>query len=156
MTTQRVLWTACPHGAATRRQAPGLGGRRHRSCYHERRCPGTLAQFPDWEDWPSTNVSFKVKIGPQSYDADIVERGAFLLALGGAVPAVDARQPLPVLESRPPRRSTATRPLSYATSSRAPTRRSSNTEPVGGWPSFQLLTSDDGFGALPLEQPGAL
>jgi len=32
----------------------------------------TLAEFSDWQYWPATNVSFKVKIGPRTFDADIV------------------------------------------------------------------------------------
>jgi hypothetical protein len=71
MTRQRVLWTACPHGKAKDGKlrvsvhvAPQL--------FPTGNAVSTLAEFSDWQYWPATNVSFKVKIGPRTFDADIV------------------------------------------------------------------------------------
>src|ERR1039458_7503360 len=71
MTRQRVLWTACPHGKAKDGKlrvsvhvAPQL--------FPTGNATSTLAEFSDWQYWPATNVSFKVKIGPRTFDADIV------------------------------------------------------------------------------------
>ena len=148
MTTQRVLWTACPHGRTTDgklRVSVAVSPQLTTSGD----VPGTLAQFPDWEDWPSTNVSFKVKIGPQSYDAAIVD----------ATPSSSLWEAL-----FPP--TTPVNPYQYSSPTSSPLYSYPaafvrhffqktyaalvGTEPVGGWPSFQLLTSDLGFGALPL------
>ena len=71
MTKQRVLWTACPHGKAKDGKlrvsvhvAPQL--------FPTGNAVSSLAEFSDWQYWPATNVRFKVKIGPRTFDADIV------------------------------------------------------------------------------------
>ena len=148
MTKQRVLWTACPHGKAANSKlrvsvhvAPQL--------FPTSNAVSILAEFPDWEKWPATRVTFKVNIGPHSYDADIVS----------AAPS------LPLWEALFPS-STPVEPYEYSSPTGSPLysypagfvrhffqstyTALMDTEPVGGWPSFQQLTSDVSLGRLPL------
>jgi hypothetical protein len=149
MTKQRVLWTACPHGKAKDGKlrvsvhvAPQL--------FPTGNAVSSLAEFSDWQYWPPTNVRFKVKIGPRTFDADIV-----------------SAPPSPSLWHVLFPSSTTVDPYEYSSPTSSPLysypagfvrhffqstyAALANTAPVGNWPGFQLLTSEDGFGALPLD-----
>jgi hypothetical protein len=149
MTKQRVLWTACPHGKAKDGKlrvsvhvAPQL--------FPTGNAVSSLAEFSDWQYWPATNVRFKVKIGPRTFDADIV-----------------SAPPSPSLWHVLFPSSTTVDPYEYSSPTSSPLysypagfvrhffqstyAALANTAPVGNWPGFQLLTSEDGFGALPLD-----
>ena len=149
MTRQRVLWTACPHGKAKDGKlrvsvhvAPQL--------FPTGNAVSTLAEFSDWQYWPATNVSFKVKIGPRTFDADIV-----------------SAPPSPSLWHVLFPSSTTVDPYEYQSPTSSPLysypagfvrhffqstyAALANTAPVGNWPGFQLLTSEGSFGALPLD-----
>jgi hypothetical protein len=144
-----VLWTACPHGKAKDGKlrvsvhvAPQL--------FPTGNAVSTLAEFSDWQYWPATNVSFKVKIGPRTFDADIV-----------------SAPPSPSLWHVLFPSSTTVDPYEYQSPTSSPLysypagfvrhffqstyAALANTAPVGNWPGFQLLTSEGSFGALPLD-----
>ena len=131
MTKQRVLWTACPHGKATDGKlrvsvhvgAPAVPDRQR----------GVVAGgVPRLASTGRRQTSgSRSRSGPDTYDADIVSAAAVVVALGGPLPLVDPGRPLRVLEPDRPPRSTATRPGSCATSSRAPMRRSRTPRPSG-------------------------
>ena len=97
MTKQRVLWTACPHGKAADgklRVSVHVGPQ----LFPTGNEVSTLAEFPDWKDWPATKVTFKVKIGSYTYDAEHRERGPLVVPLAGALSPVDPGRALRVLE----------------------------------------------------------
>jgi len=70
MTAQRVIWTACPNGTAPN------GNLRISVAIGPQLMPtgsgATLADFPDWEDWPATQVTWKAMIGTHVVDATVV------------------------------------------------------------------------------------
>ena len=149
MTTQRVLWTACPHGKAANgklRVSVHVGPQ----LFPTNNAVSTLTEFPDWKRWPATKVNFKVKIGTDTYDAEIAS----------AAPSLSLWEAL-----LPP--STPVEPYEYSSPTSSPLysypaafvrhffqsayAALANTAPVGDWPSFQLLTSDVSLGVLPLD-----
>jgi len=70
MSTQRVIWTACPNGVAKNgklRISVAVGPQLFAS-----KAPGTLAQFPDFEDWPATKITWTAKIGSHVVNAKVV------------------------------------------------------------------------------------
>jgi len=147
-TTQRVLWTACPHGtAAGKLQVSVHVGPQ---LFPNGNAVSTLTEFPDWEAWPGTKVSFKVKIGTSTYDADIVSAAPSLPPWQALFPS---STPVDPYEYKSP---TGSPLYSYPAGFVRQFFQNAyaalaNTEPVGGWPSFQLLTSDaSSFGRLPL------
>ena len=62
MTKQRVHLDRLP--ATARAETASCASRSHvgPQLLPDRQRASTLAEFPDWEDWPATQVSFKVKI----------------------------------------------------------------------------------------------
>ena len=70
MTAQRVIWTACPNGTAPN------GNLRISVAIGPQLMPtgtgATLADFPDWEDWPATQITWKATIGTDVVDATVV------------------------------------------------------------------------------------
>jgi len=148
MTRQRVLWTACPHGKAADGKlrvsvhvAPQL--------FPTTNKVSKLAEFHDWENWPATQVSFEVKIGASTYGAEIVS-AAPSLSLWKSL--FSPSTPVDPYEYSSP---TASPLYSYPAGFVRHFFQSTytalmNTEPVGGWPSFQEVTSDAGLGQLPL------
>ena len=148
MTRQRVLWTACPHGKATDGKlrvavhvAPQL--------FPTGNKVSTLAEFHDWENWPATQVSFEVKIGASTYSAEIASAAPSLPLWKSLFPA---STPVDPYEYTSP---TASPLYSYPAGFVRRFFQSTytalmNTSPVGGWPSFQEVTSDAGLGQLPL------
>jgi len=149
VTRQRVLWTACPHGEAT-------GGQLRVSVHVGPQLfptgnkVSTLAEFRDWEHWPATKVGFKVKIGAHAYDAAIVSAAPSLTlweALFASSTPVD-----PYEYSSPTASPLYSYPAGFVGQFFQKTYAAlANTEPVGGWPPFQLLTSEIGLGVLPLD-----
>jgi hypothetical protein len=148
MTTQRVLWTACPHGKATDGKlrvsvhvAPQL--------FPNGNAVSTLAKFPDWENWPATQVSFKVKVGAVTYDADIVSAAPSLSLWQALFPSTTPVDPYEYVS--PTSSALYSYPAGFVRSFFQSTYAAlANTAPVGGWPSFQFLTSEGSFGVLPL------
>ncbi len=70
MSTQRLIWTACPNGVAKDgklRISVAIGPQLFAS-----KAPGTLAQFPDFEDWPATKITWKARIGSHVVTAKVV------------------------------------------------------------------------------------
>ena len=70
MSTQRVIWTACPNGVAHNgklRISVAVGPQLFASS-----TPGTLAQLPDFENWPATKITWTVKIGSHTLSAKVV------------------------------------------------------------------------------------
>lgn len=70
MSTQRVIWTACPNGVGKDgklRISVAIGPQLFAS-----KAPGTLAQFPDFENWPATKITWKAKIGSHVVTAKVV------------------------------------------------------------------------------------
>jgi hypothetical protein len=70
MASQLVLWTAIPNGI-------GADGKLRVSVHVAPRLtpsdsPGSLAEFPDWVDWPTTAISWQVKINGTNYPASVV------------------------------------------------------------------------------------
>jgi hypothetical protein len=149
MTNQRVLWTACPHGKASNgklRVSVHVGPQ----LFPTGNKVSTLAEFPDWAAWPATAVSFKVRIGAHDHDADVVS-AAPSLPLWQALFA--SSTPVDPYEYESP---TSSRVYSYPAGFVRQFFQSTysalaNAEPLGAWPPFQLLTSEESFGALPLE-----
>jgi hypothetical protein len=148
MTKQRVLWTACPHGKAADGKlrvsvhvAPQL--------FPTNNTQSTLSEFHDWQMWPTTNVSFKVNIGPHSYDADIVSAAPSLSLWEALFPSSTPVEPYEYLSP------TGSELYSYPAGFVRHFFQSTytalmDTAPLGGWPSFEQLTSDGGLGVLPL------
>ncbi len=70
MTAQRVIWTACPNGTAPN------GNLRISVAIGPQLMPtgtgATLSDFPDWEDWPATQITWKATIGTDVVDATVV------------------------------------------------------------------------------------
>ncbi|MGO9962519.1 MAG: hypothetical protein ACLPUG_03690 [Acidimicrobiales bacterium] len=149
MTMQRVLWTACPHGKAADgklRVSVHVGPQ----LFPTGNKVSTLAEFSDWRDWPATKVRFKVRVGAHAYDADIVSAVPSLplwQALFGSSTPVD-----PYEYSSPTSSPLYSYPAAFVGQFFQRTYAAlANTDPVGGWPPFQLLTSEESFGALPLD-----
>ena len=149
MTRQRVLWTACPHGKAKDGKlrvsvhvAPQL--------FPTGNAVSTLAEFSDWQYWPATNVSFKVKIGPRTFDADIVSAPPSSSLWHVLFPSSTTVDPY---EYQSPTSSPLfSYPAGFVRHFFQSTYAAlANTAPVGNWPGFQLLTSEGSFGALPLD-----
>ena len=96
MTAQRVIWTACPNGTAPN------GNLRISVAVGPQLMPtgtgATLADFPDWEDWPATQITWKATIGTARRRCHGRERGPVLGAVHGAFPPDDAGGGLPVPE----------------------------------------------------------
>jgi len=70
MASQLVLWTAIPNGIApdgNLRVSVHVAPRLTPS-----NSPGSLAEFPDWVNWPGTAISWQVKIGGTNYPATVV------------------------------------------------------------------------------------
>ncbi len=141
-----MLWTACPHGKATDgklRVSVHVGPQ----LFPTNNAVSKLAEFPDWQYWPATKVSFKVKIGAHAYDAEIVSAPTSL-SLWQALFAFDHGRPLRVLEPD----------LLPALQLPGRVRRPilpENLRGIGehgarrGLASFRLLTSEAGLGVLP-------
>lgn len=148
MTTQRVIWTACPNGTAPN------GNLRISVAIGPQLMPtgagATLADFPDWEDWPATEITWKATIGTDVVDATVVS----------AAPS----SPLYTALFLP---TTPVAPYEY----QSPTASALYTYPAatvrqffaglytglanslpkgGGWHGWQDIVSDDSFGVLPL------
>ncbi len=147
MTKQRVLWTACPHGQAggKLRVAVHVGPQ----LFPTGNVTSTLSEFRDWEEWPATQVSFKVKIGSATYDADIISP-APSLPLWKALfsPTIPVE---PYEYSSPTSSPLYSYPAGFVRNFFQNTYTAlADTAPVGAWPGVQVLTSEDYFGALPL------
>ena len=148
MTAQRVIWTACPNGTAPN------GNLRISVAIGPQLMPtgagATLAGFPDWEDWPATQITWKAMIGTDVVDATVVS----------AAPSSPLYRAL-FLPTTP------VAPYQY----QSPTASALYTYPAstvrqffaglytglakalpegGGWHSWQEIVSDDSFGLLPL------
>ncbi len=150
MTKQRVLWTACPHGRATDgklRVSVHVGPQ----LFPTSNAVSSLAEFHDWEDWPATKVSFKVKIASAAYDADVVSTAPSLSlwqALFSSTTPVD-----PYEYSSPTSSPLYSYPAGFVRNFFQSTYAAlADTAPVGAWPGFQLLASEERFGALPLNE----
>ena len=149
MTRQRVLWTACPHGKAADGKlrvwcmsAPQL--------FPTGNKVSTLAEFHDWAKWPSTKVAFKVRIGPSNYDADIVSTAPSLPLWQSLFPLSTKVDPYEY--SSPTRSALYSYPAGFVRHFFQSTYTALvGTEPVGGFPGVQQLTSEDVLGVLPLE-----
>jgi hypothetical protein len=149
MTKQRVLWTACPHGKAKDGRlrvsvhvAPQL--------FPNGNAGSSLAEFSDWQYWPATNVRFKLKIGSRTFDADIVSAPPSSSLWHALFPASTTVEPYEY--SSPTASPLYSYPAGFVRHFFQSTYAAlANTAPVGNWPSFQLLTSEGGFGALPLD-----
>jgi hypothetical protein len=149
MTKQRVLWTACPHGKAKDGRlrvsvhvAPQL--------FPNGNAVSSLAEFSDWQYWPATNVRFKLKIGSRTFDADIVSAPPSSSLWHALFPASTTVEPYEY--SSPTASPLYSYPAGFVRHFFQSTYAAlANTAPVGNWPSFQLLTSEGGFGALPLD-----
>ena len=147
VTKQRVLWTACPHGQAggKLRVAVHVGPQ----LFPTGNVTSTLSEFRDWEEWPATQVSFKVKIGSATYDADIISP-APSLPLWKALfsPTIPVE---PYEYSSPTSSPLYSYPAGFVRNFFQNTYTAlADTAPVGAWPGVQVLTSEDYFGALPL------
>ena len=142
-----MLWTACPHGEAT-------GGKLRISVhvgpqlFPSNNAVSKLAEFHDWRYWPATKVSFKVRIGAHAYDAEIVSAPPSLRlwqALFAPSTPVD-----PYEYSSPTSSPLYSYPVGFVGQFFQKTYSAlANTEPVGGWPTFRLLTNETGLGVLP-------
>ena len=149
MTMQRVLWTACPHGKAADgklRVSVHVGPQ----LFPTGNNVSTLAEFSDWEDWSVTKVRFKVRIGAHAYDADIVSEVPSLPLWQALFPSSTPVDPYEY--SSPTSSPLYSYPAGFVGQFFQKTYAAlANAEPVGGWPPFQLLTSEESFGALPLD-----
>jgi len=110
----------------------------------------TLAEFPDWRQWPVTKVAFRVRIGSVSYPADIVSE----------VPSVPLWHSLFPLKTK-------VEPYEYSSPVGSPFHSYPagfvrhffqsaytalvGTAPTGNFPSLQKLTGESSLGVLPLE-----
>ncbi len=148
MTTQRVIWTACPNGTAASGKlliSVAIGPQ-----LMPTGTGATLADFPDWEDWPATEITWKATIGTAVVDATVVS----------AAPSSPLYKAL-FLPTTP------VAPYQY----QSPTANALYTYPAsavrqffaglytglakalpegGGWHSWQQIVSDDSFGLLPV------
>ncbi|MGA2527923.1 MAG: hypothetical protein ABSG36_02030 [Acidimicrobiales bacterium] len=148
MTTQRVLWTACPHGKATDgklRISVHVGPQ----LFPTSNAVSVLSEFPDWARWPSTAVSFKVKVGTGVHDATIVStRPSLSLWEALFAPSTPVE---PYEYSSPTSSPLYSYPAGFVRQFFQSTYGAlADTAPLGAWPSMQLLTSDLSLGRLPI------
>ena len=157
MTAQRVIWTACPNGttpsgnllisvAVGPQLLPTGSG-------------ATLADFPDWEDWPATQITWKATVGVHVLDATVVSAppssSAYKALFLPSTP-VDSYQ-----YQSPTGSSLYTYPASSVRRFFAGlyTSLAHSLPEGGGWHGWQEIISDNGFGQLPLngrEMQGAV
>jgi hypothetical protein len=148
MTSQRVLWTACPNGMASTgklRISVAIGPQLMPSG-----SSATLADFPDWEDWPATEITWKVKIGVHTLDATVVSSApssALYQSLFLPTTQVD-----PYQYQSPTASPLYTYPASVIRAYFAGlySRLAHNLPEGGGWHNWQQIVSEEGFGQLPL------
>ena len=110
----------------------------------------TLSDFPDWEDWPATQITWKATIGTDVVDATVVSAApssALYTALFLPTTPVDAYQ-----YQSPTANALYTYPASSLRQFFAGlyTGLAKALPEGGGWHGWQEIVSDDSFGVLPL------
>ena len=148
MTAQRVIWTACPNGTAPN------GNLRISVAIGSQLMPtgtgATLSDFPDWEDWPATQITWKATIGTDVVDATVVSAApssALYTALFLPTTPVAAYQ-----YQSPTANALYTYPASSLRQFFAGlyTGLAKALPEGGGWHGWQEIVSDGSFGVLPL------
>lgn len=152
MTTQRVIWTACPNGLSPTGSlqvsvavAPQL---------FPSTTTATLSDFPDWADWPATEITWKATIGAEVVDATVVSAppsSSLYQALFLPTTPVDYYQ----YES-PTASPLYTYPASSvrALFSHLYTDLAARLPEGDGWHTWQDIVNDASFGQLPLNGRG--
>ncbi len=148
MTTQRVIWTACPNGTATNGSllvSVAIGPQ-----LMPTGSGATLAEFPDWEDWPATEITWKATIGSDVVPATVVSAApSSVLYKALFLPTT----PVSSYEYQSP---TASALYTYPAATLRQffaglyTGLAKALPKGGGWPGWQEIISDDSFGVLPL------
>jgi hypothetical protein len=110
----------------------------------------TLADFPDWEDWPATQITWKATIGTDVVDATVVSAAPsspLYRALFLPTTPVD-----PYQYQSPTASALYTYPASTVRQFFAGlyTGLAKALPEGGGWPGWQEIVSDNSFGVLPL------
>jgi hypothetical protein len=154
MTTQRVIWTACPNGTSSdgrARISVAVGPQLSPSASN-----ATLAEFPDWADWPATKIAWTVTIGGKEAAATVVSAApssSLYQSLFLATTPVDSYQ------YQSP---TGNRIYSYpagrlrAFFSGLYTNLATTLPEGDGWHNWQQIVSEEGFGQLPLNSRAML
>jgi hypothetical protein len=148
MTTQRVIWTACPNGTASNGNllvSVAIGPQ-----LMPTGSGATLAEFPDWEDWPATEITWKATIGTDVVPATVVSAApSSSLYKALFLPTT----PVAAYEYQSP---TASALYTYPAATVRQffaglyTGLAKALPKGGGWPGWQEIISDDSFGVLPL------
>lgn len=148
MTSQRAIWTACPNGKASDgklRVSVAIGPQLSPSGTN-----ATLSEFPDWADWPATEIAWRVSIGTDVVEATVTSpppSSSLYKAL--FLPTT----PVGPYQYQSP---TGARIYSYPASrvraffAGLYTSMATSLPEGDGWHKWQQIVSEKGFGQLPL------